>query len=344
MVINIFIAFIFSFAAYAQTSELKKYFSQKNYLRVENLYTSEPDKSWTFKEMAMISYSMKKNGSNRPDINLTLRMLNNRYAQQHKELILQVRNNKTVEGENFPEAMKIMYWSIFKDYAYLIKKSNKTSVELAKDAKFFSFYYKILSELEFREIQVDKLNEQVSSYVKYLSDKIYHFSYSFNFQLVSWQKTSSIQNSSAGIEGDLIITNIGYCLGGDAGLENEFHHFYVDGCLLLGSGGVSANADSQITYSQSQVPAHGFKGGVGYSKIVSSSKSRIGVRIPIVYTVQELNAPADPLYTVDSDAQLDVLVSLYSRWHFQKWYFQTEFGKYTAGDENLWGLGIGRSF
>ena len=127
-------------------------------------------------------------------------------------------------------------------------------------------------------------------------------------------------------------------------MENYLYHFYVDGCVLMGAGGVSATSNANVAYQQSNVPAYGIKAGPGVSMIVSSSKSRIGFKVPIIYSVQKLVNPASPGYEVFNAAPISVVTSIYSRWQFNKWYIQTEFGKYIQKEETFWGLGFGKSF
>ena len=202
-------------------------------------------------------------------------------------------------------------------------------------------YSKILSELEFREGKVDKYNDTISAHRQYLVNKIFKFRTSLSLSYVSWQQEATLKHTNG--EASLIITNKGFCAGGDAGYENYRYHFYVDGCLLYGSGGVKNNDQDLVeNYQQSNIPAVGFKGGPGASLIVSSSRSRIGVKLPMIYSVQELTTPKGSDYTVDQSSAFAIVGSLYSRWQFDSWYFQTEFGKYLTQEQTFWGFGIGK--
>jgi hypothetical protein len=78
--------------------------------------------------------------------------------------------------------------------------------------------------------------------------------------------------------------------------------------------------------------------------IVSSSGSRIGVRLPVIYTYQKLQDPKSDNYNIEQNEPLDYVASLYSRWQFKTWYFQTEFGKYLQAEQTYWGLGLGKNF
>ena len=97
-------------------------------------------------------------------------------------------------------------------------------------------------------------------------------------------------------------------------------------------------------YQQSNIPAYGVKAGPGASIIVSSSKSRIGIKLPMIYSVQELTTPIQTGFSVDQESSLAFMASLHSRWQFNKWYLQTELGKYITQEQTFWGLGIGKEF
>lgn len=338
------ILLILTLSSAAHASNIEQAFKRKNYKAVIKTYLQSPEKRWTYSEMIKISYSLRKDSLYRQSIRLSLKILNVRFKKKHQEVIRKVRKSEMLDPEAFPKAMKILYWNIFRDYSQIIKQDEKITPLLEKDLKHFTFFHKVLTDLEFRENKIDKTNDEINAHVKGIKDRIYRLSYSMSFQYVSWQRSAFLYSTTNDDKFDLLITNEGYCLGGDVGLENEFHHFFADGCLLIGAGGASSHDPQGPTYKQPAVPAYGFKGGLGYSKIVSSSKSRIGIKLPFIFTVQSLDAPLDETFSVDSRPQIDFLLSLYSRWHLDKWYFQTEFGKYLQKEDVFWGLGLGRSF
>ena len=329
-----------SFSANEMTAALKA----KDYNKISEIYRSNMNKEYSRKDLIVISYSLRKLGFFRQDIKLSTRIIKKHYQTQHEKLLASIKRGDTVDGDDYPEALKVLYWNIFTSYGEILKGYSEESSLVEEDNKYFMLFSKILSELEFREGKVDKYNDSIVSHRQYLTNKIYKFKASWNFQYMSWQQDATINHSSSGKAG-LIITNRGLCAGGDLGFENAFYHFYVDGCALFGSGGVKNNDQDVISnYQQSNVPAYGFKAGPGASLIVSSSKSRIGIKIPIIYSIQKLTEPTDPAYSIDQGAPISFMTSLYSRWQFNKWYFQTEFGKYLQQERTVWGLGIGREF
>ncbi len=330
------------FSAGAHASELAQAFSAKDFRKVEEIYKRNPDQSYTPKELVYISYSLRRLGFYRQDIKLNVRLINEKYKKLHRKIVSDVARGETIDSEGYPEALKVLYWNLLNDYGRIIKSYEKQSKLIDKDHKHYLMFSKILSELEFREGKVDRFNDKILAHLKHLEDKVYRFTRSLSFQYVSWQTEATLAGNAK--DTGLVITNSGVCAGGEAGWENAFYHFYVDGCVIAGSGGVSADASSPVTYQQSSVPAYGAKLSPGASMIVSSSGSRIGVRLPIIYTHQTLQDPKSDNYNIEQNEPLAYVASLYSRWQFKTWYFQSEFGKYFQAEQTYWGLGLGKNF
>jgi hypothetical protein len=344
MVLITIILSLFLSSAQAASNGLREAFKSNDYAAISGIYQNDMQKNYSREDLIVISYSLRKLGFFRQDIKLNVRLIKKHYATQHQKLLAALKRGDTIDGDNYSEALKVLYWNLFTDYGQILKGYNKDSQLVEMDNKYFLLFSKLLSELEFREGKVDKYNDAIIAHRQYLSNKIYNFKSSWSIQYVSWQQDATLKHATAG-ESGLIITNKGYCAGGDVGYENYRFHFYVDGCFLYGSGGVKNNDQDLIdNYQQSNVPAYGIKAGPGASIIVSSSKSRIGIRLPMLYTVQKLTTPTTPGYTVEQGSNIAFITSLYSRWQFNKWYFQTEFGKYIQQEQTFWGLGIGKEF
>lgn len=328
----------------AFAGEIEVAYKNKNYKRVTEIYRTNRDENFTQLEIIMISSSLRKQGFFRQEIKMNLRIIKRRYLADHRKLLKAIKAGDTIDGDEYKDGQKLLYWNILTAYAIIIKGYSKQGALLDKDVKTFNSFYQILSELEFRSTRVDKTNDLVSAHIQYLQDKIYRSSVSFSFSFVSWQKESTLLNKGTGEQVGLILTNKGYCIGGDAGIENRFYHFYVDGCFLYGSGSVSAFGNNNIKYQQSSVPAFGVKVGPGASMLVGSSRSRIGFKLPLIYTAQSLAAPKTAGWLLDEGSALQIMPAIYGRWHFDKWYFQTEFGQYLQKEESFWSLGFGRAF
>lgn len=335
--------FFVSFEASA-ASAVESAFRSKDYNAVAMAYRNSPNADYSRKELVIISYSLRKMKFYRQDIKLNLRLIKKHYLPEHRKLMTAIKRGDTVDGEEYGQALKVLYWNLFSSYGAILKGYSEDSPKVEKDNKQFITYSKLLSEVEFRERKVDKFNDLIIAHRQNLKNKIFRFKASWSLQYVSWQSDATLKVNGTGETG-LIVTNKGFCAGGDAGYENARYHFFVDGCIMYGSGGVKNNDTSLIDdYQQANVPAMGVKMGPGASIIVSSSRSRIGVKLPIIYSIQELTVPDSPLYSIDQPAPLSIVGSIYSRWQFDRWYFQTEFGKYLTAEQTFWGFGIGQEF
>lgn len=343
MVVMRFILLLIISLPSAFASDITDVFKKKDYEGVHQIYQENPSRNFSKKELVMISYSLRKLKFYRQDVKLNVRLIKKEYKNYHGRIIKQIKAGDTVNPEEYPDALKVLYWNLMNAYGEIIFGYKNNSQLIKKDHEHYLMFAKILSELEFREGKVDKLNDRIMAHILMLQNKVYKFSASWYLQSLSWQQESQLQGPTS--SSNLIVTNRGLCLGGDLGYENSTYHWYVDGCAFYGSGGVSAEASgSSIRYQQSSVPAYGLKFGPGASLIVSSSKSRIGLKLPIVFNVQSLTNPTEPGFSIKSESAISVATSLYSRWQFDKWYFQTEFGKYVDREATIWSLGIGRQF
>lgn len=343
MVVMRFILLLLAFSPTAFASDVTDVFKKNDYSGVHQVYQENPSRNFSKKELVMISYSLRKLKFYRQDVKLNVRLIKKEFQRYHKRIIKQIKDGDTIDSDDYPEALKVLYWNLMNAYGEIIFSYQKNSELIKKDHEHYLMFAKILSELEFREGKVDKLNDRIMAHILMLQNKVYKFSASWYLQYLSWQQESQLQGPTS--SSNLIVTNKGLCLGGDLGYENATYHWYVDGCAFYGSGGVSAEASgASIRYQQANVPAYGLKFGPGASLIVSSSKSRIGIKLPIVFNVQSLTNPAEDGFSIKAESAISVATSLYSRWQFDKWYFQTEFGKYVDREATIWSLGIGHQF
>jgi hypothetical protein len=343
MVVMRFILLFILFVSSVQASEIIDEFKKHDYEGVHRLYQENPSKNYSKKELVLISYSLRKLGFYRQDVKLNVRLIKKEYDRYHKRLIKQIKAGDTIDSDQYPEPLKVLYWNLMNAYGEIIQGYETNSQLIKKDHEHYLMFAKILSELEFREGKVDKLNDKIMAHILKLQGEVYKYVSSWYLTYMSWQQESMLKGP--GLSSNLIVTNKGFCLGGDVGYENANYHWYLDGCAFYGSGGVSSDATgSQINYQQSNVPAYGLKFGPGASLIVSSTKSRIGFKIPVVYNVQRLTNPSQPGYSISSESAISVATTLYSRWQFNKWYFTTEFGKYVDREATIWSLGFGRNF
>ena len=342
MVVKLFFILILLCRA-AYGADILDEFKKKDYSGVHRIYQENPSQNFSRKELIMISYSLRKLKFYRQDVKLNVRLIKKEYNQYHRRVLKQIKDGDTIDSDQYPEALKVLYWNLMNAYGSVILSYEDHSKLIKKDHEHYLVFVKILSEFEFREGKVDKLNDRISAHILLLQNKVYKFSRSISFQYISWQQESQLEGPS-GLSTSLTVTNRGFCLGGDIGYENASYHWYVDGCAFFGSGGVAADSGSGVNYKQSNIPAYGLKFGPGVSAIVSSTKSRVGLRIPIVYNVQKLQNPGQDGFNIDPESAISFATALYSRWQFDKWYLESEFGKYVDREATIWTLGIGRQF
>lgn len=341
---KIFILLFFLISQPALSSEVKELFKQKKYQQVASYFDNlKRFNTLAPSEMILVSYSLRNLGRYRDNTKLIVIMIKKFYGKEHAQIFEKIQKKITLDSEDYPKSLILLYWNMYNDYAYIIKSYKKSDSQLEKDKTNFQNFRNFLSELEFREGKVEKTYDQVTSHLQYLNDIKYKFSSSLQLQYISWQYSATITKLSTGIKTDLIITNQGSCFGGDVGFESGFYHYALEGCLLSGSGGVTSYGTSSLTYKQN-LTAYGVKLGPSAYKIVSSSKSRIGISLPILYTSQKMTQPDDPDYVVNQGTLVDFVPTLNARWQFDKWYLKTEFGQYFRKKETLWAIGVGRQF
>jgi hypothetical protein len=193
---------------------------------------------------------------------------------------------------------------------------------------------------EFQESKVEKVYDLIQNHFKNLEDKKYIGTFRLFIDYVSWQYNAVLKGPLG--ENDLVVTNKGICPGLNYSQENKFFTFFADACYLFTSGGVSSDP-SQVTYIQDNVLATGVKTSLGLGYFVSSSRSEIGFKLPIIYAIQNLENPPGG-YEVQEGSNLLTMIGVYSRWPIGSYFFQTEFSKYLTQDQLLWSLGFGYKF
>jgi hypothetical protein len=156
---------------------------------------------------------------------------------------------------------------------------------------------------------------------------------------MSWQQEGEIKSGTT--KSRFLITNKGYCAGGAIGYERNTYRSFVDGCFVFAYGNTGAVKNS-ITYDQSDISAYGAKASIGIGKFVSSARTEIGFKLPIMYIHQSLTEPRNS--SVTEPPPFMAMASLYSRWAFQKWFVQTEFSKFIGNDLVLFAVGGGYDF
>jgi hypothetical protein len=309
------LSMLFSMAAMADATSLEEGMKESKLLRSKGLY--------------------------RADINFNIGLISKNLKAEHKKLIALVKENESVDDVN-PHLQKI-YLTIYADYYKLISNATELSDQLKSDHNGFTRFYQLLEGLEIKVGAVNKINDKANAHIKSLEGSIYKSSFSFYVQYLSWQEKTDIENITNNTEHKLIITNKATCLGGDFGIENEKFHYYLDACAMIGSGTVTGQNES--IYSQSSLPLFGAKVAPGFSYIPTSSNSRIGFKIPVMYSTQKISDfEADgSSYEVTKKDHFFIAGALYSRWYLKRFYVSAELGKFVTQQEAYWAFGAGFS-
>lgn len=330
------------FSGAVEAGLIPQYFKAKNFNKVIEEFKSNKRMKFSKREFIMISYALRSKRMYREDILLNARFVKYYFPKEHARLLKDLRESNTIDPDEYSKSQKLIYWILFTDYVQILSQVKDKKDVAEKDLKYLQMFSKLLEGLEFREGQVDRLNTKINNHLQYLEDKIYHFEGSLFFNYMTWQRDVSLESSSA--KSTLLVTNRGYCLGGDAGVSNYRYHFFMDGCFLIGAGGVS-NPNPPPEYEQANVRVLGLKAGPGASIIVSDSRSRLGIKFPFIYNIQRFqNPPPATGFKVEELNPLSYMATLYSRFQFGKWYLQTEFGKYITEERSVWAIGFGKEF
>jgi hypothetical protein len=273
------------------------------------------------------------------EITKNQKIIQSKYLNYEIKLKKLIKESETVEPDEFPEEYKKINYKIFGILSKILIKSTTPSPESSPQRKLFFIYREKLSNLEYQESKVEKIYDLIQSHFKNLEEMQYRPTFRLFIDYISWQYNAVLKGPSN--QYDLVVTNKGICPGGSYSQENKFFNFFVDACYLFTSGGVSSDP-SQVTYIQDNVLATGIKGSIGMGYFVSSSRSEIGFKLPVIYAVQKLENP--PGYTIKEGNNIMAMAGIYSRWPIGNYFFQTEFSKYLVEDELLWSLGLGYKF
>lgn len=346
MVIKIvFSLLIASFTLSSSASRLYGLHEQKQYSKIVKEFFNREfiNKMQSKKDYAILSYALRKEKRFRDDSKLIARYLNKFHSEEHKKISLLIKQKKSINADEFSQPLKIYYWHLYNDLAMVLLSYKKKSPRIEQDKKYFEQMRIILTELEFRDILVEDLYSKVIQHLQDLENKIYRLTKSFYVQYLSWQNSSELYRQSSGKTTDLVLTNTGTCIGGDIGIQNAFYEYSLDGCFIYGSGKVSSFGAPNITYNQT-IPAYAFKLAPQLYRVVSSTNSKIGIAFPIMYTIQNLSKPGDPDYQLVKKSDISFLLTINSKWQFDKWYVKTEFGQFIKKEDSYWSIGIGRNF
>ncbi len=252
-----------------------------------------------------------------------------------------VNRGEEIKGSDFSQEYKELLYNLYQGYASRIIESKSLDPGVTKSTPQFEFFKKALGKLEYREDEVDSTSDRIRSHLTQLEEKKYRLRWRAFLHYMSWQSQAALVGPFETTS--LLTTNLGFCPGVGASLENRFWALSLDLSGLYGSGGVSA-VQGLVEYQQSQVPALGGRIAIGGGRIVSSSGSEVGLRGSLLFVRQNLTKPSDSQYSVTQDKMISYTVSLFSRWRFNRFYLETDFGRTVARPSTLWSIGLGSVF
>lgn len=203
------------------------------------------------------------------------------------------------------------------------------------------FQKSVLEKIEYQEKETDEISDRVRGHLADLEASRWRFRRRAFFEIISWQTEATLQGPVETTT--LLATNLGLSPGIGFSYENRRWASSLDLAGIYGSGGVSSQ-NSLITYSQSDVAAYGAKATFGFARVVASSGSELGLRASALYIKQSFTVPPDPSYSIEQKKALSGTISLFSRWRFNRFYLQTDFGRYFGRPATIWSLGGGLTF
>lgn len=270
-----------------------------------------------------------------------LLQIEKRYSKEDKRLHRELREGKSLDTESYPKGLKDLYFLIYQEEVSHFLEEEKID---SADLRDIQEHQKILESLEHEEGQVGRLEEKTKIHEEELKKSKYQASTFVFVDYISWQQNVTLSTPAG--DRTLIVTNQGECAGGGYGYENSRFHSFIDGCLLYGRGDISAQGTA-ITYNQRNVYGVGGKVSLAGGMFVSQVKAEVGFKLPVTYFKQNFSNPNQTSfsgYTIKDPATFNSWISLYTRWPFGNFFFNTEIGKKLGKDLTMWSLGVGYKF
>ena len=323
------------------SDQIRNFHQAKNYAALTSLY--EKNRNLPLEndlEAFYITEAYLKIQKIRRAISLNEKALLSLHADEESKLN-EAMKNTTVSPGAFSKNFKHNYYTLFLLYSSLFTKSGKLKLILKKDLERFELIKQKLEVLTFQSAIVSKRSEKVSNWLKQLELKIYKFRFRAFLDYLSWQTEATLKGPTGSYP--LVATNVGLSPGLGVSYENSFYAFSLDANLIYGTAGVST-LQGGPTYQQSDVPAFGSRLAFGTGLIVSATRSEVGLRASLFYIKQSLSTPSTAGYSVEQSKELSETLSLYSRWLFNPFFLQTEFGRYLNRPATVWSIGFGSFF
>jgi len=266
---------------------------------------------------------------------------NKSFPIELKKLKIAVREGSGLNSNEFTDDYKKLLFDIYLGYNSKIAKSKSNEEIAKKDEDAIRFLKSVLEKLEYRETEVDQASEELKAHYVYLEAKKYRLKKKAFLDFVSWQTQATLSGPFE--KTALLANNLGYQAGFGFNLENSFWSFGTELAGLFGSGGISS-ITGLIDYQQSSVPVFGGRISLSGAWVVSSSGSLLGIRTSAQYFKQTLTTPSTAGYSIQQDKALSFTATLFTQWRYDRYYFETEFGRYIARPSTIWSMGLGMLF
>ena len=267
-----------------------------------------------------------------------IKAFNKVHAVETAKIKKAVNQGEELNSKDYSQDYKELLFRIYSGYASRLVEAKSLDSNVNRDTPLFDFFKKALGKLEYKEDEVDATSDKVKARLIHLEEKKYRIKWRVSLNYLSWQSQASLIGPFETTS--LLSTNLGICPGLGASLENRFWALSLDLQGLYGSGGVSA-VQGLVEYQQSQIPAFGGRLALGGGRIVSSSGSEVGLRVSALYVRQSLTRPSDTQYSIEQNKTLSFTASVFSRWRFNRFYFETDFGRTVARPSTIWSIGLG---
>ncbi len=326
--------------AQAQVSnDISKLYQEKKYLEVIKKFENNKNELLE-NETSVVQVIDACEKLNLFDSALTIGFsyVNKNYPGEVTRLLRSVRKNEEVKNNDYSRGLKNSILRIFNGFSVKILNSESKKEISDKDFSSLEQYKKLLEKLGYEMVEVNKTYHEIESHIKDFEELTYHWNIRVFIDYLSWQTSATLRGPFE--QTPLLATNVGFCPGVGFSFENRDWSYSSDLSFLYGSGGVSST-QGLVDYQQSSVPAIGGKFSLGAGRIVSTSRSELGLKFTLLYVRQSLNTPSSAGYSVDQPNALGKAISIYSRWGFGRFYLITEFGRYVPKPATLWALGLG---
>ncbi len=350
ILITLFIILLMSFQVWSQKylDHLNRLRAAKKYDAIVNIYKKNQKAVAYRTSPKVIEITLEALEATQQHLlayRLRLNLISHKHRPQQRALISQIKSKRSVSPSNYSDDLKSLYFGAYQNLAQHLQ-TVAPSNDREKIVNTFNSLKKILEALEYEEDQVESIKEGVDGSFKKQQGQAYKFSKSVFLKQNSWQNKAIFQ--VAGVDSEILITNMGSCIGGSIGYQNDNYHFFADGCFIFGKGNVQAQ--NELVYQQSNVPFNAYQFALGASLIVSSSLAEFGVKVPVYFISQELTTPPDSDPECVGGCKIEppdkslISISLYGKWPFDQFYFLTEYGRNIKSDLIVWSLGLGYNF